>query len=88
MIELKRAVNTMHKEIIINHNEIEVLQGKVSYFKYKNELMEGEIRNKIEEMSSLKEKSWCRVLVEKMSRLEAAFKNKTETLIIVLKEKG
>ena len=87
LLDLKRTVSTMHKEIVIKSNEIEVLQDKVSYFKHKNKLIEGEIANKTEEISSLKENSECKIIEEKASRLEAVSKNKTEILLTVLKEK-
>ena len=77
----------MHEEIAIKQNELKGLQDKVLCFKCVNELIEGEIVNKREEISSLKEKSKCKMLEEKMPRLESALKNKTEILLIALKEK-
>ena len=72
--DLRRTITNMHKEIAIKSDKIKVLKDEVSYFKCKTKLMEDEIANKVEEKSSLKEKSECTMLVKKVTRLEAALK--------------
>ena len=83
VIDLKKKVSMMHKKVTIKRNEIQSLQDKASYFKCKNELIESE-----KEISSLKQDSKCEQLKEKISKLEAVLKNKTEMLVTAPKEKG
>ena len=64
----------MHEEIVIKSDKIKVFKDEVSRFTCENELIEGEIANKSEEISSLKEKSECATLIEKITRLDAALK--------------
>ena len=87
MMEFKHIASTIHKEIVIKHNEIEVFQDIASYFKHENKLREGKIASKTEEISSLNEESRHKTLEEKRLRLEVEFKNETEILLVVLKEK-
>ena len=55
--DAKNKVSNVHEEIEVKCNEIEILQDKVLCFKHENNLIEGKIVTKTEEISSLKEQS-------------------------------